>query len=79
MHINQGHGHAGRFDIVKQEHHAVADLKLGNFVVFEDVLEVVSCEGPDAVGILRRMLRDDFGVQFVKLDKVRPSQTKILK
>jgi hypothetical protein len=25
------------------------------------------------------MLRYDFGVQFVKLDKVRPSQTKILK
>lgn len=63
---------------MEQKHHAVAYFKLSYLVVLEDILELVTLEGPHSVGILNGVLGDNFGVYLVEFDKVRPPQAEIL-
>ena len=55
----------------------MADLELCNFIVLQHVLELVGAEGPDAIGILQRVLCDDLSVQLIELNEVGVAQAEV--
>jgi hypothetical protein len=57
----------------------MANLELLDICVAHNVLQLVSRKRPNSIGVFRAMLGNDFAVKFVKFDKVRPPQNKVLK
>ena len=56
----------------------MADLKLGNFVILQHVLQLIRRQAPHSVCVLQAMLRDNFGVKFIKLYEVWIPQAEVL-
>ena len=55
----------------------MADLELSDFVIFQHILQLVSRQRPDAIGILLRVFCDDLGVQLIELNEVRVPEAEI--
>ena len=62
---------------MEQKHDSIADLELCYGFVLEHVLQLISGQRPDSVGILRTMLGDDLLVDFIELYEVWPSQREV--
>lgn len=55
----------------------MADLKFRDFLILQNVLQLVSLKWPDPVCVLNRVLCDDLCVQLIKLYEVGVAQAKI--
>jgi len=62
---------------MQEEHYAVADLELCYGLILQHILELVSLQGPDPVGILLTVLSDYFLIDFIKFNEIRPSKREI--
>ena len=62
---------------MQEEHHAVADLELCYGLILQHILELVSLQGPDPVCVLLTVLCDDFLIDFIEFDEIRPSKREI--
>jgi len=62
---------------MQKEHYSIANLEFCYSFILQHVLELVSQQRPDSIGIFLAMLGNDLLVNLIELNEIRPSQGKV--